>query len=145
MAKILEATLEQVGPSTSKATVRSHTVFVDRPLERGGADKGPVGGEYQLVALAGCFTSHLLAAIRAREAPITDVKVAATGTLDGNPEHFTDFTLTVSANCPDADGLQKVVTIAERGCQVVNTLRLAAPVKITLQPQIAQISQIQSV
>jgi putative redox protein len=133
MAKILEATLEQVGPSTSKATVRSHTVFVDRPLERDGADKGPVGGEYQLVALAGCFTSHLLAAIRARELKITDVKVAATGTLDGNPERFTAFTLTVSASSSDADTFQKVVTIAERSCQVVNTLRLAAPVKIAVE------------
>ena len=133
MAKTLEATLEQVGPSTSKATVRSHTVFVDRPLERGGADKGPVGGEYQLVALAGCFTSHLLGAIRAREAQISDVKVAVTGTLDGNPERFTGFTLAISANSPDADMLQKVVTIAERGCQVVNTLKLAAPVTITVQ------------
>jgi putative redox protein len=72
MAKTLEAVLEQVGPSTSKATVRSHTVFVDRPVERGGADKGPVGGEYQLVALAGCFTSHLLGAIKAREAQNSD-------------------------------------------------------------------------
>src|SRR6476646_8349918 len=107
MAKILEATVEQVGSSTSKATVRSHTVFVDRPLEHGGADKGPVGGEYQLVALAGCFTSHLLAAIRARELKITDVKVAARGTLDGNPERFTDFALTVSASSSDADTLQK--------------------------------------
>ena len=144
MAKTLEASLEQAGPTTSKATVRSHTVFVDRPLERGGADKGPVGGEYQLVALAGCFTSHLLGAIRAREAQIADVKVAATGTLDGNPERFTEFTLTVSANADDPEMLQKVVTIAERACQVVNTLRLAAPVTISVQPQIARISQIQS-
>jgi putative redox protein len=136
MAKILEATLEQVGPTTSKATVRSHTVFVDRPTERGGADKGPVGGEYQLVALGGCFTSHLLAAIRAREpqtTPITDVKVAATGTLDGNPERFTEFTLTVSAKCDDPALLQKVVTIAERACQVVNTLKQSTPVTVTVQ------------
>lgn len=136
MAKTLEAMVEQVGPTTSKATVRSHTVFVDRPTERGGADKGPVGGEYQLVALAGCFTSHLLAAIRAREAQsgvITDIKVAATGTLDGNPERFTEFTLTISANSGDPDSLQKVVTIAERACQVVNTLKLAAPVNVVVE------------
>lgn len=135
MAKILKAALEQVGPTTSKATVRSHTVFVDRPTERGGADKGPVGGEYQLVALGGCFTSHLLAAIRAREpqTTITDVTVAATGTLDGNPERFTEFTLTVSAKCDDPDLLQKVVTIAERACQVVNTLRQSTPVTVTVQ------------
>jgi putative redox protein len=133
MGKQLQASLEQVGPTTSKAKVRSHTVLVDRPLERGGADHGPVGGEYQLIALGGCFTSHLLAAIRAREFEVSALKVDVTGTLDGNPERFTEFTLSVSASCDDPELLRKTVTIAERACQVVNTLKLAAPVTVTVQ------------
>ena len=133
MPKQLEASLEQVGPTTSKGTVRSHTIFVDRPADKGGADRGPLGGEYQLIALGGCFTSHLLAAIRAREAAISAVKVDVTGTLDGTPERFTAFTVTVSATCDDPESLRKVVTIAERACQVVNTLKLAAPVTVTAQ------------
>src|SRR5215467_10749666 len=99
MAKQLQVSLEQVGPTTSRAKVRSHTVLVDRPVDKGGADEGPLGGEYQLIALGGCFTSHLLAAIRAREFEISAVKVEVTGTLDGNPERFTEFTLSVSATC----------------------------------------------
>ena len=133
MAKQLEASLEQVGPTTSRATVRSHSIFVDRPVDRGGSDRGPVGGEYQLVALGGCFTSHLLAAIRAREVQINNLKVEVTGTLDGLPERFTEFGLTVSAKCDDIESLRKVVTIAERACQVVNTLKQAAPVTVTVQ------------
>jgi len=133
MAKQLQASLEQVGPTTSRATVRSHTVLVDRPVDRGGADEGPVGGEYQLIALGGCFTSHLLAAIRAREFEISAVKVEVTGTLDGNPERFTEFTLSVSATCDDIELLRKVVLIAERACQVVNTLKPAAQVTVTVQ------------
>jgi putative redox protein len=133
MAKQLGASLEQVGATTSRATVRSHTVFVDRPVDRGGSDQGPVGGEYQLIALGGCFTSHLLAAIRAREVQINNIKVEVTGTLDGLPERFTEFGLTVSANCDDSESLRKVVTIGERACQVVNTLKLAAPVAVTVQ------------
>jgi putative redox protein len=133
MSKQLQASLEQVGPSTSKATVRSHTVFVDRPEEKGGADRGPLGGEYQLVALGGCFTSHLLAAVRSREAQISDIKVEATGTLDGAPERFTEFNLTVSAKCEDLELLRKIVTIAERSCQVVNTLKLSTPVTVNVQ------------
>ncbi len=43
MAKRFEASLEQVGATTSKATVRTHTVFVDRPADKGGADRGPAG------------------------------------------------------------------------------------------------------
>ena len=82
-----------------------------------------------MVALGGCFTSHLLAAIRAREAQIGAVKVDVTGTLDSTPERFTEFTLTVSATCNDLELLRKVVTI-ERACQVVNTLKLAAPVNV---------------
>jgi putative redox protein len=133
MPKQLEASLEQVGPTTTKAKVRSHTVFVDRTIDKGGADKGPLGGEYQLVALGGCFTSHLLAAIRARDCEIHAVKVDVTGTLDGSPERFTEFTLTVSATCNDIEPLRKAVMIAERACQVVNTLKLAAPVSVTVQ------------
>ena len=133
MPKQLEASLEQVGPTTTKAKVRSHTVFVDRTVDKGGADKGPLGGEYQLVALGGCFTSHLLAAIRARDCEINAVRVDVTGTLDGSPERFTEFTLTVSATCNDIEALRKAVTIAERACQVVNTLKLAAPVSVTVQ------------
>jgi putative redox protein len=133
MAKQLQASLEQVGPTTSRAKVRSHTVLVDRPADKGGADKGPLGGEYQLIALGGCFTSHLLAAIRAREFEISAVKVEVTGTLDGTPDRFTEFTLSVSAICDDLELLRKAVLIAERACQVVNTLKLAAPVMVTVQ------------
>src|SRR5262249_8751144 len=133
MAKQLQASLEQVGPTTSRAKVRSHKLLVDRPVDKGGADEGPLGGEYQLIALGGCFTSHLLAAIRAREFEISAVMVEVTGTLDGNPERFTEFTLNVSAACADLELLRKVVLIAERACQVVNTLKLAANVMVTVQ------------
>jgi uncharacterized OsmC-like protein len=86
-----------------------------------------------LVALGGCFTSHLLAAIRARESPVTNVRVGVTGTLDGTPEHFTQFTLTVSAVCDDLDLLQKLATIAERACQVVTTLKQSTPVTVVIE------------
>src|SRR5262252_6627641 len=133
MAKQLQASLEQVGPTTSRAHVPSHTVLVDRPLDAGGNNEGPRGGEYQLIALGGCFTTHLLAAIRARAFEISAVKVEVTGTLDGNPERFTEFTLSVSATCDDLESLRKAVLIAERACQVVNTLKLSARVMVTVQ------------
>jgi hypothetical protein len=44
MAKQLEALLEQVGPTTSRATVRGHSVFVDRTADKGGSDRGPERG-----------------------------------------------------------------------------------------------------
>ena len=132
MPTVLHANLEQDGPSTSKATVRSHTVFVDRPAAKGGADRGPLGGEYLLVALGGCFSSHLLAAVRAREAPVTGVRLAVSGTLDGSPERFTSFEVSVEATCTDRDLLEKLVTVAERACQVIGTLRQSTPVTVTV-------------
>jgi len=133
MSTTFKATIEHVTHTTSRAIVRSHTVLVDRGVPKGGFDLGPAGGEYQLVALGGCFTSHLLAAIRAREAAMTGVKVAVTGTLDGTPERFTAFTVDVAAECSDADLARKLITIASRACQVMNTIRLAAPIEISYQ------------
>ena len=113
--------------------VRTHTFLVDRGVAKGGLDLGPAGGEYLLVSLGGCFTSHLLAAIRAREAAVTNVRVAVTGTLDGTPEKFTAFTMDVSAQCPDPELARKLITMAGRACQVVNTLRQVAPIAITYE------------
>ena len=131
MSTTIKATLEQVEQVTSRATVRTHSLLVDRGVAKGGLDRGPAGGEYLLVALGGCFTSHLLAAIRAREAAMTGVRVDVTGTMDGTPERFTAFTLDVSGDCADPELARKLVTIAGRGCQVVNTLRQVAFVAIT--------------
>jgi len=133
MANTFKATIEHVNHTTSRATVRTHTMLVDRGVAKGGFDLGPAGGEYQLVALGGCFTSHLLGAIRARDAAMTNVKVAVTGTLDGTPERFTAFTVDVTADSSDADLARKLITIASRACQVMNTIRLAAPIEISYQ------------
>jgi len=133
MSTTFKAAIEHVTHTTSRAIVRSHTVLVDRGVPKGGFDLGPAGGEYQLVALGGCFTSHLLGAIRAREAAMTSVKVAVTGTLEGTPERFTAFTVDVTAQCSDADLARKLITIASRACQVMNTIRLAAPIEISYQ------------
>lgn len=131
MSATVSATFEQVANVTSRAAVRTHQLTVDRSVTKGGADRGPSGGEYLLVGLGGCFTSHLLAAIQARDAGMTNVLVTARGTMDGNPERFTAFSLDVTGDCPDTELARKLVVIAGRGCQVVNTLRRSAPVTIS--------------
>jgi len=133
MSTTFKATIEHVNHTTSRAVVRSHEAIVDRGLAKGGFDLGPAGGEYQLVSMGGCFTTHLMAAARAREAAISNVKVAVTGTLDGSPERFVGFTVDVTADCADADLARKLIIIAARGCQVMNTIRLAAPIAISYQ------------
>ena len=133
MSTTFKATIEHVTHTTSRASVRTHTVLVDRGIAKGGLDLGPAGGEYLLVSLGGCFTSHLVAAIRAREAAVSNVRVAVTGTMDGAPERFTAFTMDVLAECQDSALVRKLITIAARSCQVTNTLSEVAPIAMTYQ------------
>lgn len=133
MSTRFTATIEHVTHTTSKAVVRSHSFLVDRSRARDGFDLGPAGGEYLLVSLGGCFTSHLLAAIRGRNAPVSCVRVDVTGTMSGSPERFTAFTVNVSARCDEVDLVRKLVVVAARACQVVNTISPVASIAFSLE------------
>ena len=64
---------------------------------------------------------------------MTNVKVAVTGTMDGTPERFVGFIVDVIADCDDVELARKLIVIASRACQVLNTLQLAAPISISYQ------------
>jgi putative redox protein len=131
VARTITVEVEQIGSSTSKGTARSHSVVIDRPVEKGGDDRGPLGGELLLLSLGGCFMSTLLAAIKTRDADVSGVKVTVAGTIGGVPERFESLHMRVSAKHSDADLMRKLMMMAERGCLVTNTLRDA--VLITLE------------
>ena len=133
MSRTISVDVEQVGPSTGSATARTHTVFVDRPLDKGGNDRGPRGGEYLLIAIGGCFLSTLLAAIKTRDADVSDVRVSVVGTIDGTPERFESMALHVTAKYADEAVMHKLVKIAERGCLVSNTLKDAVRLTVIVQ------------
>ena len=115
--------VRQTSSSTSEATIRGHQISIDRPLEKGGADAGPMGGELFLAAIGGCFMSNLLAAIHARKAHVSAVQTEVIATLAEAPSRFTAVELCVSAECADRELFEKLVEIAERGCIMVNTLK----------------------
>jgi len=133
MSQTLSVRVEQAGPSTATAQVRAHTVLVDRPVAKGGEDRGPLGGEYLLVALGGCFLSNLLAVVRARDAAVSSVTVSLTGIIDGVPDRFTAFTMSVAAVHRDAELVRKFIVMAARACAVTNTLRRSAEVTIEFE------------
>ena len=133
MPRTISVDVQQVGPATGSAAARSHTVFVDRPVEKGGSDRGPLGGEYLLISLGGCFLSTLLAAVRTREADVSNVCVSVIGTIGGVPERFESMALRVSAHYEDPDVMRKLVAMAERGCLVTNTLKDAVALSVTLE------------
>ncbi len=131
MGQILEARVEQDGPSSAVGIVRTHRVAIDRPVAKGGTDKGPLGGEYLLVSLGGCFMSNLLAAIRAREVAVSNLRIALSATVESTPDRVTAITMHVGADGADRAMLEKLVDIAGRACIVTNTLKLAVPITVT--------------
>ena len=133
MARTLEVQVEQAGRATSKGTARHHAIFIDRPVDKGGEDRGPLGGELLLLSLGGCFLSNLLAAIGMRSADVSNVRVAVTATIGGVPERVEAMTLQVTANYTDSELMRKLVAIAERGCLVTNTLKNAMVITIVLE------------
>jgi putative redox protein len=134
MGRTVSVEIEQVGPSTGQATARTHTVFVDRPTDKGGHDRGPLGGEYLLVSLGGCFLSTLLAAVKTRGADVSNVRVSVAGTIGGVPERFESMAVRVKAAYKDQDEMRKLLLIAERGCLVTNTLKDAVALSLHLEP-----------
>ena len=128
----LEVTVRQVQATpTSEGQVREHRVLVDRPAAKGGHDRGPMGGELLLVALGGCFMSNLIAAAAARNIQAEELEVRVRGTLASAPPRVETIDLEVRAAGLAPDVLDKLVTIAERGCIVHNTLGPA--VKLTVR------------
>jgi putative redox protein len=122
----------QISDSAAEGTARNHSVFIDRPEAKGGSNKGPMGGEYFLMGLGGCFMSNLLAAIQAREADVKHVSIEITGSMVGEPTRFSAVNLSVSAEYNDKDLMTKLVTIAERGCLVANTVKNAVDLSFTI-------------
>ena len=76
-----------------------------------------------LMGLGGCFMSNLLAAIKAREAAVSNVSIVLSATLTDAPARFSEVKLVISGNYDDKAGMEKLVTIAERGCIVANTIK----------------------
>jgi putative redox protein len=130
MANQIEIQLHQKTRCSSEATIRQHRVLIDRPIAKGGEDAGPMGGELFLAAIGGCFMSTLLAAIRTREAPISDVSAKVTGILADAPARFASIELLVTSEDADPEVFEKLVDIAERGCIMTNTLRDKLPITV---------------
>lgn len=115
--------LAQGGRTASIATIREHTVVMDRPSSNGGSDAGPMGGEMLLGAVGGCFMSTLYAAAQARSIPVEGATCRVTGVFAANPRRFGAVRIEVACDsCPPAD-LEHLVEVAERGCLVAATLR----------------------
>ena len=123
MSTELNIQLRQISSSAAEAVIGDHRVIIDRPSSKGGSAMGPMGGELFLAAVAGCFMSNLLAAIRARQSAVRDVHIEAKGTVTGIPACFSVIDFAITAIAPDREELNRLIEIADRGCIMMNTLR----------------------
>ena len=115
--------LRHTSGSATEAAIRQHRVTIDRPVEKGGGDTGPMGGELFLASVGGCLMSNLIAAMKARDTVIDGLQREVTAALEGTPARFTGLDLAVGAANVDRDVLEKLVEIAARGCIMINTLQ----------------------
>jgi putative redox protein len=122
--------VEQVSSSASKGNARGHELVMDRPEAKGGTNAGMMGGEAMLNGLGGCFMSNLLAAAKARNIELKNARAEIEGDMADAPSRFSAIRMTVSAECDPPEELNKLVTIAERGCISANTLRAAVELSI---------------
>jgi len=123
MTNQMKIQIRQVSGSTSEATLRTHQVLIDRPVEKGGTDLGPMGGELFLAAVGGCFMSNLLAAINTRNVAVSGVRIEVIGMLAETPARFAAVEILVTAESRDRELLERLVEIADRACIMMNTLR----------------------
>jgi putative redox protein len=132
MANEMKVQLRQTSASACEAAIGGHRVTIDRPAAKGGGDAGPMGGELFLAAVGGCFMSTLLAAIRAREAEISHVRVEVVGSPADSPARFAGVELRVGAEYRNPELFERLVTIADRGCIMMNTIRGALDVRVSI-------------
>ena len=132
MSNQVQVNVSQIGLSASEGTAREHKTIMDRPEAKGGENRGAMGGEHLLMALGGCFLSNLLAAVQSREAEVSNVNVDISGTLESAPPHFSAVEMTISADYQNKEQMEKLITVAERGCIVANTLKNSVKLSINL-------------
>jgi putative redox protein len=138
MASEMKIQLRQTSVSATETTIGRHRVVIDRPVAKGGGDAGPMGGELFLAAVGGCFMSTLLAAIKARDAAISNVRVDVLGSLAESSARFAALELHVAADGSEPELLERLVGIADRGCIMMNTLRATLDVKVLIAAAVAQ-------
>lgn len=130
MGDPLRIQIRQVSASTAEAAIRDHRIAIDRPVAKGGADAGPMGGELFLAAIGGCFMSNLMAAIKVRGLDLPGLRIEVTADLAGKPDRYTSVELCVTADGAVDAVLEKLVEVADRGCIMMNTLRAKLDVRM---------------
>lgn len=125
--------LNQKRETSSLLTFEEHNIIIDRPVNKGGHGEGPMGGQVLLMSVAGCFSSTLYAAAKARNLKIEGLKIIVTGHISKSaPKRFETLTLEVTeGTCGNEKEFSKLLKIAEKGCIAVNTVKNGMNFQVT--------------
>jgi uncharacterized OsmC-like protein len=120
---VAERTVSAVWEEAMRCTVDAggFPITVDEPVSAGGTDQGPQPTELFLASIASCFTLALSHSATKRGIELRGLRVDVTGTYDG--PRFAALRVTVHADAPRGEELERLITVAERVCYVTNTLR----------------------
>jgi putative redox protein len=104
-------------------------VVADKPVTvPGGTGSGPQPTELLLASIASCFTLSLANAANKRGIALSGVTVDVTGHHNGR--RFDSFAVTVNAEEPQGEELDRLVELAERNCDVTKTIAAAPAVTV---------------
>lgn len=121
----LKISLSQYSKSAMQLENDNLKIIIDRPIENGGGGEGVLGGEYLLTGIGGCFSSNLFAAAQSRNIQIEGLSLAIVATISEDaPKRFSEINISVSyQSCSDEQMFDKLMTIAEKGCIAMNTVK----------------------
>ena len=121
----LKIHLKQCSKSAMQLENDKLKVITDRPIEKGGEGKGILGGKYLLTGIGGCYSSNLFAAAQSRNIKIEGLALDITATVSEDvPKRFSKVDIAVSyQSCSDEQVFDKLMTIAEKACIAVNTMK----------------------
>ena len=100
-------------------------IITDRPIEKGGEGKGILGGKYLLTGIGGCYSSNLFEAAQSRNIKIEGLALDITAIVSEDiPKRFSKIDIVISyQSCSNEKVFDKLMTIAEKACIAVNTLK----------------------
>ena len=122
---LINLSLKQFSPTSVQLQHPEFSILVDRPKEKGGGGTGLMGGQYLLTGIGGCYCSTLFAAAQARNITIEGLRVEIVANLSEElPKRFSKINLKVSYDyCSTPEAFGTLLTIAEKGCISVNTIK----------------------
>lgn len=90
--------------------------------------------EIMLLSAAACLDFYLVEYVKARELSVTNIEVTTEGEISQRPERVSKIITRVKIEGDVSDKeRKKMVTICERACKVMNTMKVQPDVEVVIE------------